>query len=58
MFLLMVEVSDQYGTSKPVAIFSTRALADAAGEKIRQSRTWVYEIAIDPETNEMLRSLR
>jgi len=49
VFVLMEEVSDQYGTSEPLSVFSTRAKADKAGEQVILRRTFVKELDFDPE---------
>lgn len=45
--ILFAEVSDQYGTSRPVGVYSTPEKAAQAAQLIRKSRTFTCEMLMD-----------
>jgi hypothetical protein len=47
VFLLYREISDQYGTTEVVGVYSSLELAQSAGAKERRGRTFVKSMELD-----------
>lgn len=53
-YVLCVEVSDQYGTSAPIAVYSTRSRAAEAQARVKRARSFIKPLPLDPQEPDLL----